>query len=59
MVPGFTQRKGVTGVIVTFRRGDAAAAVIGPLTKTRHGTINVHDCVEASAWSLRCGNVEP
>ena len=46
--------------IVTFRRGDAAArAVIGPLTKTRRRTINVHDCVEASVWSLSCGNVGP
>ena len=44
--------------IVTFRRGDpAASSVIGPLTKTRRTTIKVHGCVEASAWSLRCGNV--
>ena len=44
--------------IVTFRQGDAATrAVIGPLTKTRCRTIKVHDCVDASAWSLRCVNV--
>ena len=45
--------------IVNFRQGDAAArAVIGPLTKARRRTIKVHDCVEASAWSMRCGIVE-
>ena len=46
--------------IVTFLQGDAAArAVIGPLTKTRRRPIKVQECVEASAWSLRCVNVEP
>ena len=44
--------------IVTFYWGDAAArAVIGPLSKTQRGTIKVHDCVEASVWSLRRVNV--
>ena len=73
--PTFTQRIGVTDPTsirplqgphvrlpknVTFCWGDTAVrAVIGPLTKSRRRTIKVHDCVEASALSLRCVNVGP
>ena len=47
--------------ILTLRRGDAAArALIGPLKKqTDAEPKQVHDCVEATAWSLRCVDVEP
>ena len=39
--------------IVTLRRDDAAArAAIGPLTKNLTPK-QVHNCVDASAWSLR------
>ena len=45
---------------VTFHQGDAAArAVIGPLAKTDAEPKQVHNRVEASAWSLGCVNVGP
>ena len=46
-----------TNVIFTVLR--RRRAVIGPLTKTRRSTINAHDYVYASAWSLRCVNAGP
>ena len=46
--------------IVTFCWGDAVArAVIGPLSKTWHRTIKVHNCVKGSMWSSHCVNVRP
>ena len=38
----------------------AASAVIGPLTKKPDAEPKqVHDCVETSAWSVRCVDLEP
>ena len=42
--------------IVTFRRGTPQQGLWLVLLLN---PVNVHDCVEASAWSWRCGNVEP
>ena len=53
--PPCVHRKGLT-----VRVHVAARAVIGPLTKTlAKNQKPVHDCVEASAWSLICVDVEP